>query len=210
MKRPERVNDRTGRLTGRHGRVDLIELSPGQAVPEAVEGMESAVVVLTGRLSGLEAGAARFVRPGDRAGLVADPDGARALVVQARPAPESGRASSDLLDAGGGFADMRVRWLVGAGPSGSTALVVATSTFAADGRHELHRHASAEEFFLVVEGSGEHLTEFGPVRLGPGDAVLVPEGEWHGYRTDPGVTTRTIYGYLGAASLDDAGYEVRT
>jgi quercetin dioxygenase-like cupin family protein len=104
---------------------------------------------------------------------------------------------------------MRVRWLVCAATSGSTALVVATSTFAPDGRHELHRHASAEEFFMVVEGGGEHLTESGPVRLGPGDAVLIPAGEWHGYRTDPGVTTRTIYGYLGAASLDDAGYEVR-
>ncbi|MEK8104582.1 cupin domain-containing protein [Micromonospora sp. M12] len=79
-----------------------------------------------------------------------------------------------------------------------------------DGHHELHRHPHAEEFFMVLDGGGEHLTETGAIRMGPGDVVLVAAGEWHGYRTDPGVTTTTVYGYLGAASLDEAGYEVRS
>jgi mannose-6-phosphate isomerase-like protein (cupin superfamily) len=42
--------------------------------------------------------------------------------------------------------------------------------------------------------------------MGVGDLVLVPAGEWHGFRTD-GVTT-AVYGYLGAGSLQQAGYEL--
>ncbi|MFY0579771.1 cupin domain-containing protein [Cystobacter fuscus] len=76
------------------------------------------------------------------------------------------------------------------------------------GSHQLHRHPHADEFFLVLQGGGEHLTKDGPVRLNPGDLAYIPAGEWHGFQTDPGVTTRTVYGYLGAGSLAQAGYEL--
>jgi quercetin dioxygenase-like cupin family protein len=197
----------------RHGSVEVLSLSPGETVPADGAGTESAVVVLAGAVSGLGAGTAHFRPAGGDAGPVAGPAGARVLLVRARTVrrpPSSPDASSAVLEAGGGFTDMRVRWLVSASTAGSTALVVATSTFAHDGHHELHRHHGADEFFMVVEGSGEHLTADGAIRLGPGDLVVVPAGDWHGYRTDPGITTTTVYGYLGAASLDDAGYEVRS
>ncbi|MET8090839.1 cupin domain-containing protein [Micromonospora sp. NPDC005220] len=209
----------TGRLTGRHGHVEVRRLDPGEALPEGAAGTESAVVVLSGTLSGLDRGATLFLPPGGPADLTAGPEGAALLLVRAggaerptvaTPLPDgTDHVSSAVLAAGGGFSDMRVRWLVCGSAGGSTRLVVATSTFAPDGHHELHRHPSAEEFFMVLDGSGEHLTETGAIRLGPGDVVLVGAGEWHGYRTDPGVTTTTVYGYLGAASLDEAGYEVR-
>jgi mannose-6-phosphate isomerase-like protein (cupin superfamily) len=32
-----------------------------------------------------------------------------------------------------------------------------------------HPHPMADEFFLVLQGGGEHLTKEGPVRLNPGD-----------------------------------------
>jgi quercetin dioxygenase-like cupin family protein len=207
---------RSSELVGRRGSVRVRLLAPGELLPGGAADIESAVVVLSGDLAGLGEGGSLFLPAGATTSVVAGADGARVLVVRApaagpgphRPAGDTDNTSAAVLAAGGGFADMSVRWLVDASASGSTALVVAASTFAPDGHHELHRHPRAEEFFLVVAGSGEHLTEDGAIRLGPGDAVLVGAGEWHGYRTDPGVTTTTIYGYLGAASLDDAGYEV--
>ncbi|MBM0276136.1 cupin domain-containing protein [Micromonospora tarensis] len=210
----------TERLTGRHGYVEVCGLAPGAALPAGAADTESAVVVLAGTLSGLDRGASLFLAVGEPSDLVAGPEGARLLLVRARGggrSPTVGSRSDDVdhvssavLTAGGGFTDMRVRWLVSGADPGSTRLVVATSTFAPDGHHELHRHSNAEEFFMVLDGGGEHLTETDAVRLGPGDVVLVEAGEWHGYRTDSGVTTTTVYGYLGAASLDEAGYEVRS
>lgn len=200
-------------LTGRHGTVEVLSLGPGDVLPAGSGDTESAVVVLTGDVSGHGEGASLFQPPGSPARLTAGEQGARVLLVRARITSVAvGRVDADTrssaaLETGGGFTDMRVRWLVSAA-SGSTSLVVATSVFAPDGHHELHRHPYAEEFFMVVEGGGEHLTATGALRLGPGDMVLVGAGEPHGYRTDPGVTTTTVYGYLGAASLDDAGYEV--
>lgn len=205
-----------GVRTGRNGFVEVRSLDPGEALPDGAPDTESAVVVLAGTVSGLGDGASLFLPPGGPAGLVAGAEGARVLLARARPRTRvtgregADRASTAVLEAGGGFTDMRVRWLISAAASGSTAVVVATSTFAPDGHHELHRHPHAEEFFMVLTGGGEHLTETGSLRLAPGDTVLIAAGEWHGFRTDPGVTTTTVYGYLGAASLDDAGYEVRS
>jgi len=112
------------------------------------------------------------------------------------------------LRAAGGFIDMGVRWLATTQTVGTRALVVATSTFTPGGSHELHRHPHADEFFLVLQGGGDHLTQDGPVRLNAGAMAYIPAGEWHGFRTDPGITTRTVYGYLGAGSLAQAGYEL--
>lgn len=127
------------------------------------------------------------------------------------PAAESQPADhGDVLGTVGGSVDMGVRWLATTDTVGSRSLVVATSTFVPGGSHELHRHRHADEFFLVLSGTGEHLTQDGPVRLGPGELAFIPAGEWHGYRTDPGTTTRTVYGYLGAGSLAQAGYDLRT
>jgi quercetin dioxygenase-like cupin family protein len=112
------------------------------------------------------------------------------------------------LRAAGGFIDMGVHWLATSQTVGTRKLVVATSTFTPGGSHQLHRHPHADEFFLVLQGGGEHLTKNGPVRLNPGDLAYIPAGEWHGFQTDPGVTTRTVYGYLGAGSLEQAGYEL--
>jgi quercetin dioxygenase-like cupin family protein len=120
--------------------------------------------------------------------------------------PAHGDAAA--LASAGGITAMDVRWLVTAETRGARSLAVACSAFTGAGTHELHRHPHADEFFLVLDGGGEHLTETGPVRLVPGDLVHIPAGEWHGFRTAPGVTTRTVYGYLGAPGLAGAGYEL--
>jgi quercetin dioxygenase-like cupin family protein len=108
-----------------------------------------------------------------------------------------------------GLVDVGVRRLASKDTVGTRSLMVAMSTFAPSGRHELHRHPHADQFFLVLSGRGEHLTQDGPVSLAPGDLVFIRAGEWHGFRADPAITTDVVYGYLGAGSLDQAGYDLQ-
>ncbi|NUT90548.1 MAG: hypothetical protein HOY78_00830, partial [Saccharothrix sp.] len=82
------------------------------------------------------------------------------------PAGTPSSTAADLLLAGeGGFTDMGVRWLATTDTLGTRGLVVATSTFAPGGHHELHRHPHADEFFLVLRGGGYHHAPDGPIRL---------------------------------------------
>ncbi|MEU6235323.1 cupin domain-containing protein [Kitasatospora sp. NPDC047058] len=108
----------------------------------------------------------------------------------------------------GGSAGMDVHWLATEETVGARRVTVASSAFAPDGSHDLHRHPDADEFFLVLAGGGRHLTAAGEVVVRAGDLVFVPAGEWHGFRTSPGRPTTALYGYLGAPSLARAGYQV--
>jgi len=190
-------------------------------------GVESALVVLAGAGDWRGDGHTWSLRQGD--GVYTPAGGAHEwtatsddtclLVVRADapredgpPEPRRFAATDDsgegVLGSVGGFVDMGVRWLATTETVGARRLVVATSTFTPGGSHGLHRHHNADEFFLVVSGSGAHLTETGEVALVEGDLVFVPANEWHGYRTDEGTVTRAVYGYLGAGSLEQAGYEL--
>jgi len=113
------------------------------------------------------------------------------------------------LDRDRGFISMGVRWLATSDTVGTRKVTLGTSTFEPGGQHDLHRHPHAAEFLLVVSGGGVHLTEDGAAPLTDGRLVMISTGEWHGFCTDPGVTTRTVFGYLGAASLSEAGYELK-
>ncbi|WP_327682548.1 cupin domain-containing protein [Kitasatospora sp. NBC_00458] len=123
------------------------------------------------------------------------------------PRPGSGRPVAAGRIAGS--AGMEVRWLATADTVGARRLTVAASAFAAGGRHDLHRHPHADEFFLVLSGGGGHLTGNAEVPLRAGDLVYVPAGEWHGFRPGPAAPTTALYGYLGASSLAGAGYQLR-
>jgi quercetin dioxygenase-like cupin family protein len=117
-------------------------------------------------------------------------------------------ADDPQLDRASGFISMGVRWLATRDTIGTCNVTLGTSTFEPGGQHDRHRHPHALEFLLVVSGGGMHLTQDGATPLTYGQLVLIGAGEWHGFRTDPGVTTRTVFGYLGAASLSEAGYEL--
>lgn len=216
---------------GALGMLATVALTGGAAQLTAVPGMESAAVVLSGTVLWEDADQRRLLHPGDGAfspvgdlqALRTASSGTRLLLLYSRRDPVRGAAitagacwryaaagalADATLCAAGGFADMGVRWLATSDTVGSSRLVVATSTFSPAGHHALHRHPHADEFFLVMDGGGDHLSPHGPIRLGPGDLVFIPAGEWHGYRTGPGTATRAIYGYLGAGSLEQAGYEL--
>jgi quercetin dioxygenase-like cupin family protein len=214
-----RTTGRDGPLVdGVLGAISVHALGIGAELVEEPD-VESAVVVLGGAVDW----AGEPLGPGDgvhgRCRVTATAADTRVLVLHGRHATPDrkgvrwhyapARGTDDrLLRAEGGFTDMGVRWLATADTVGARGLVVATSTFEPGGHHGLHRHPHADEFFLVLRGGGHHLAPDGPIRLDPGDLVHVPAGEPHGYRTDPGTVTTALYGYLGAGSLDQAGYEL--
>jgi quercetin dioxygenase-like cupin family protein len=203
-------------------RIGIHVLRAGEALPPQAPGRECALVLIAGvagwRDETLVPGDGVYLPSGGDCGLRAASAETRILAVHGENAGSgeaigwnygaAGRAEGGVLAGVGGFSDMGVRWLVTSATVGSADVVVATSVFQPGGRHELHRHPHAAEFFLVTEGSGEHFAPQGPMLLRAGDLVFVPAGEWHGYRTDPGTVTRAIYGYLGAGSLEAAGYEL--
>jgi quercetin dioxygenase-like cupin family protein len=118
------------------------------------------------------------------------------------------RRADSALDVEAGFDGLDVYWIVTSESCAASSLLLGTSTFQPGGLHELHRHPNAEEFLLIVDGGGYHRTADGEEHLGPNQVALIDRGEWHGFRADPDAPTHTLFGYLGAASLRAAGYEV--
>ncbi len=116
----------------------------------------------------------------------------------------------ELDDPATGFIGMNARWLATDEICDTGSIVVGNSRFAPHGgAHELHRHAEAAEFFIVLSGEGAQLDADGnevPVEVG--EAALLPKGSWHGFRATGPEEVRAVFGFLGATSLEDAGYEL--
>ncbi|HWL52558.1 MAG TPA: cupin domain-containing protein [Chthoniobacteraceae bacterium] len=47
---------------------------------------------------------------------------------------------------------------------------------------ERHYHRLSEEFYFLLEGSGEITLDEQTRAVGPGDAILIPPGVWHTIR----------------------------
>ena len=113
------------------------------------------------------------------------------------------------LDQDAGFIGLGVFWLATRDTLGTDQFLLGASTFEPDGLHEHHRHARGDEFLFILEGGGEHLTTDEAISLCAGEIAYIPANEYHAFRNPPGVLTRTLFGYFGAATLAEAGYEVR-
>ena len=109
-----------------------------------------------------------------------------------------------------GFVNMRAAVRVSSEVGGSHRMVLGESIFDGPGSvHNLHRHPSAEEFQVILDGEGFHIGEGGvETQVGPGEVMLMPAGEWHGFRGAGTAVTRTIFGFLGVPGVDQAGYEL--
>ncbi|HEY5334359.1 MAG TPA: cupin domain-containing protein [Solirubrobacterales bacterium] len=124
----------------------------------------------------------------------------------------SGRETDEieLDDAPSGFLGMNARWLADESICGTSRILVGNSRFAPGrGAHELHRHPKGAEFFVVLSGEGAQLEPDGtevPVEVG--EMVLVPRGSWHGFRNVGTEEVHAVFGFLGATSLEGAGYEL--
>ena len=88
--------------------------------------------------------------------------------------------------------------------------VFGVTFFPPGAKHDIHRHPNAEEVEYLMSGSGIAYVGDDAVELGPGEAVFVPQNEYHGFEnTSDGEVVMAWY-YAGAASLDDAGFVTRS
>ncbi len=106
-----------------------------------------------------------------------------------------------------GWVEMQVQFLVDKAGAGSEDFLLGRTVLPPGARHERHRHHHAEEFFIVIEGRGEIYTDTGREACGTGDVIFTPRGHWHGFDNTGDEDVVLIWGWSGAGSLEDAGYE---
>jgi quercetin dioxygenase-like cupin family protein len=108
-----------------------------------------------------------------------------------------------------GWIDMEVRWLITSETVGSVKTVIGRTVLKPGSKHDIHRHPHAEEWEYVVSGIGVKYIGDEIISLKVGDVVFIPQNVDHGLengsKSEPLVT---IWGYSGAASLEQAGYEL--
>lgn len=107
-----------------------------------------------------------------------------------------------------GWINMQVRFLIDKKTAHSDHLVLGWTVLPPGARHERHRHFHADEFLLVLKGSGEIYTDEGNETSGEGDVVFTTRGHWHGFDNTSNEEVILVWGWSGAGSLDSAGYEV--
>ncbi|HXT93907.1 MAG TPA: cupin domain-containing protein [Trebonia sp.] len=110
-----------------------------------------------------------------------------------------------------GWVGMTVQFLVDSMGAGAEHVVFGRAVFApGQSEHQWHRHPGAEEFVLILQGQGIVLDGDNEIPVTAGDVAFHAKGAWHGFRntsdTDEAVM---IWGWAGAASREQAGYELR-
>ena len=70
------------------------------------------------------------------------------------------------------------------------------------------RHHNCDEFFIVLKGSGHIYTDHGDTPSKEGDVVYSPRGCWHGFNNTSKEDVVLVWGWMGAGSIEDSGYEV--
>ena len=106
-----------------------------------------------------------------------------------------------------GWVDMQVQFLIDKKTAGADH-VVGWTVLKPGGRHENHRHHNCDEFFIVLRGHGHIYTDNGQEPSGEGDVVYSPRGCWHGFNNTSNQDVVLIWGWMGAGSIEDSGYEV--
>jgi quercetin dioxygenase-like cupin family protein len=107
-----------------------------------------------------------------------------------------------------GWIDMQVQFLIDARSAGTDRLVVGRTVLPPGARHERHRHPRCDEFLVVMTGRGEIYTDEGREPAAAGDVVFTPAGHWHGFDNTSDDDVLLLWGWSGAGSLEQAGYEL--
>jgi mannose-6-phosphate isomerase-like protein (cupin superfamily) len=89
--------------------------------------------------------------------------------------------------------------------TGTRALTTGIAVVPADGRLALHRH-TAPEVYYVLRGGGQVLVDGVENEVGPGSAVFLPGGSWHGVRASGPEPLRLVY-TLAADGMADVDYD---
>src|SRR5215475_15975285 len=106
-----------------------------------------------------------------------------------------------------GWVDMQVQFLVDKKSAGANH-VVGRTVLKPGARHERHRHHNCDEFFIVIKGRGHIYSELGEEPSVEGDVVYSPRGCWHGFNNTSNEDVVLAWGWMGAGSIEDSGYEV--
>lgn len=107
-----------------------------------------------------------------------------------------------------GWVNMQVQFLVDKAKAGSDDFLLGWTVLPPGAMHDRHRHFHCEEFWIVLEGYGVMYTNEGERPAAKGDVVYTPRGHWHGFRNTSDTDVVLVWGWSGAGSLEDAGYEV--
>ena len=106
-----------------------------------------------------------------------------------------------------GWIDMQVQFLIDKKSAGADH-VVGWTVLRPGASHECHRHRNCDEFFIVLKGQGHIITEHGLEPSGEGDVVYSPRNCWHGFNNTSQEDVVLVWGWMGAGSIADSGYEV--
>lgn len=107
-----------------------------------------------------------------------------------------------------GWVDMQVQFLVGQARAGSDEFLLGWTVLPPGARHDRHRHPNADEFFIVLSGRGMVYTDDEDQPAEEGDVLFTRRGHWHGFDNTGDVDVTLVWGWSGAGSLDEAGYEL--
>ena len=106
-----------------------------------------------------------------------------------------------------GWVDMKVQFLIDRATAGTDQFLLGRTLLPPGARHDRHLHRHADEFFIVLSGSGRIYTDNGTEPAGEGDVIFTPRGRWHGFDNTGGSNVVLIWGWSGCGSLEDSGYE---
>lgn len=107
-----------------------------------------------------------------------------------------------------GWVDMQVQFLIDKAQAGTEDFLLGWTVLPPRARHDRHLHKNADEFFVVLAGSGRIYTDQGTEPASKGDVIFTPRGRWHGFENNGDVEVVLVWGWSGCGSLDDSGYEI--
>lgn len=107
-----------------------------------------------------------------------------------------------------GWIDMQVQFLIDKANVGTDDFLLGWTVLPPGARHDRHLHRNADEFFVVLAGSGLIYTDDGTEPSAKGDVVWTPRGKYHGFDNIGDEDVVLVWGWNGCGSLEDSGYEV--
>jgi mannose-6-phosphate isomerase-like protein (cupin superfamily) len=106
-----------------------------------------------------------------------------------------------------GWVQMQVQFLLNQANTGRDDFLLGWTVLPPGARHDRHLHHNADEFFIVIQGSGHIYTDDGTERSTRGDVIWTPRGKYHGFDNTGEEDVVLVWGWNGAGSLEASGYE---
>jgi quercetin dioxygenase-like cupin family protein len=107
-----------------------------------------------------------------------------------------------------GWIDMRVQFLIDEATAGTDDFLLGWTVLPAGARHDRHLHRNADEFLIVLSGSGRIYIGEDTEPAEKGEVIWTPRGLWHGFDNTGDEDVTLAWGWRGCGSLETSGYEV--